>query len=185
MEDRERILEAAIEEFNEKGQKFTMDDVARRLGISKRTLYTVIQDKETLSVDMVDYVFDAIKANEKEIANDTSLDIVEKLKKILIALPKKYKAIDYSKLYDLKNKYPKIYAKIENRLETEWEVTFSILEQAIAEGRIRKISLPVFQSMVSGTIEYYLSRKILADSQIAYEEALAQMLDIIMHGIQL
>ena len=39
MEMRRAILEATIEQFNEKGIKFTMDDVAKRIGISKKTIY--------------------------------------------------------------------------------------------------------------------------------------------------
>jgi AcrR family transcriptional regulator len=183
MELKDRIIEAVIEEFNEKGLKFTMDDIAKRLGISKRTLYTVVQDKEALFIEAVDLVFGAIKESEHEILADASLDIIEKLKKILIVLPKKYQAIDYRQLYDLKSKFPRIYAKIEDRLETEWEPTFQIMEQAMNEGRIRRVSLPVFKAIISGTIEYYISRKTLIDSDIAYEEALKQMLDILFDGI--
>ena len=46
-----RIYEATIEEFREKGFKFTMDDMARRLGVSKKTIYQVVRDKETLFFD--------------------------------------------------------------------------------------------------------------------------------------
>ncbi len=183
MELKEKIIDAVIEEFNEKGLKFTMEDLARSLGISKRTLYTVVSDKEALFIEAVDDVFTAIKESEQEIVEDETLDIVEKLKRILIVLPRKYKAIDFRQLYDLKSKYPRIYAKIENRLETEWEPTFQIMEQAMAEGRIRRVSLPVIQAIISGTIEYYLSRRVLLDSKIAYDEALHEMLDVIMNGI--
>lgn len=183
MDLKERVLEAVIGEFNDKGLKFTMDDIAKRLGISKRTLYTVIQDKEELFFNMVDYIFSDIKASEKKIAEDTSMDVIEKLKRILIVLPQKYQTIDFRKLYELKTKYPKIYKKVENRLETEWDATFSIMEQAMAEGRMRNISLPAFHAIFSGTIEYYLSKKALIDSSITYEESLKQMLDIIINGI--
>jgi hypothetical protein len=83
----------------------------------------------------------------------------------------------------LKAKYPQIYKKVENRLETEWDATFSIMEQAMAEGRMRNISLPAFHAIFSGTIEYYLSKKALIDSSITYEESLKQMLDIMINGI--
>lgn len=183
MELKERILEAVIDEFNEKGIKFTMDDIAKRLGISKRTLYEAVKDKEALFIEAVDYVFGAIKESEKEIAEDSSLEVVDKLKKILIVLPERYKTIDFRKLYDVKEKYPRIYAKIENRLETQWETTDALLKQAMEEGRVKKISPTVFRAIVSGTIEYYLSRSVLMEQGIAYEEALEQMLNIIMNGI--
>lgn len=183
MELKERILEAVLEEFNEKGIKFTMDDIAGRLGISKRTLYETVRDKEALLLEAVDYVFNAIKESEQEIAEDQALDTLEKLKRILIVLPRKYKSVDFRRLYDLKSRHPRIFAEIENRLETQWEATFDILNQAIDEGRVKRISLPVFQAVVSGTIEYYLSRRVLLDCQLSYDEALNQMLEIIMNGI--
>ena len=45
VEMKEKILEAAIEEFEKKGLKFTMDDIAKNLAISKKTLYAVFQNK--------------------------------------------------------------------------------------------------------------------------------------------
>ncbi|MDF2540030.1 MAG: TetR family transcriptional regulator [Herbinix sp.] len=183
MELKVKIIDAVIEEFNEKGLKFTMDDIAKHIGISKRTLYTVVEDKEALFVEAVDDVFAAIKESERQIIEDGSLDILEKLKRILIVLPEKYKTIDFRQLYDLKSKFPRIYAKIENRLETDWEPTYRLMEQAMEEGKIRRISLPIFQAMISGTIEYYLSRSVLIDNKMDYEAALAQMVDIIMIGI--
>ena len=184
MDLKERILEAVIEEFNEKGIKFTMDDVARRLGISKRTLYSVIREKETLFIEAVDYVFAGIKQAEQEILEDVSLDTMEKIKRTLIAMPQKYQTIDFGKMSEAKEKYPQIYKKIEDRLETGWEGVCQLLEQAMTEGCIRPISIPVFQAMFTGTIEYYLSRSVLADSQIGYEEALEQMLDILIYGVR-
>lgn len=42
---KDRIMKAFIEEIREKGMKFSMDDLARRLGISKRTLYEHFSSK--------------------------------------------------------------------------------------------------------------------------------------------
>lgn len=49
LELRERIIMTSTEAFTSKGIKcITMDDIAAALGISKRTLYEVFADKETL-----------------------------------------------------------------------------------------------------------------------------------------
>ena len=180
---KDKIIDAVIEEFNDKGLKFTMDDIARRLGISKRTLYTLVEDKEALFLEAVDTVFAAIKQSEREIVADPTMNVLEKLKRILIVMPERYKVIDFRQLYDLKNKFPRIYSKIENRLETDWDATFQIMEQAMEEGIIRRISIPVFKAMFTGTIEHYLSRSLLLDREIPYEDAVAEMLDILIHGV--
>ena len=68
-----RIYEATIEEFREKGFKFTMDDMARRLGVSKKTIYQVVRDKETLFFDTATYIYEQIK-RILEVATDYGFD---------------------------------------------------------------------------------------------------------------
>ena len=102
MELKERILEAVIVVFNEKGIKFTMDDVAKQLEISKKTIYTVFQNKEALLYEMVDYAFDSIKESERAIMEDSSLSLIEKIRRILVVLPAGYREVDFSQLYLLK-----------------------------------------------------------------------------------
>ena len=53
MENKEKILEATIKVFNKKGMKFTMDDIAAELSMSKKTIYTVFRDKESMFLQMV------------------------------------------------------------------------------------------------------------------------------------
>lgn len=185
MELKEKIIEAVIELFNQKGLKFTMDDVAKYMGISKRTIYTVVKDKEVLFIDAVNTVFEEIKQSEREIFLNESLDTLSKLKKLLIILPERYKTIDFRQLFELKTKYPRIYAKIEDRLETDWDATYQLMEQAMEEGLIRRVNLLVFHAVFSGTIEYYLSRPVLTDERMSYPEALNQMLDILIDGIRI
>ena len=99
MELRETILEGTITVFNRKGLKFTMDDLARQLGMSKKTIYTVFKDKESLFLDMVDYLFDSIKESERQVMEDESLGTLEKVRKILGVLPDGYQNIDFRQLY--------------------------------------------------------------------------------------
>ena len=48
---RERIIRTAYASFTKKGIKaITMDDIANLLSISKRTLYEIFRDKETLQI---------------------------------------------------------------------------------------------------------------------------------------
>ncbi len=183
MELKEKIIDAVIELFNEKGLKFTMDDVAKSLGISKRTIYTIVEDKEALFIDTVNTVFDSIKKCEKKIL-EGELDTLDKLRKLLVILPERYQTMNFKQLYALKETYPKIYTKIEDRLETDWDGTFQLIEQAIEEGKIRKINLSVFRAVFTGTIEFYLSRPVLADEGMSYHEALEQLLEILFEGIK-
>lgn len=143
MQQKEVILEGTIKAFNEKGLKFTMDDVAKILGMSKKTIYTVFRDKESMFLAMVDYMFDSIKESEQQIVEDNALSTVEKIRRILGVIPESYRDVDFRQLYLLKDKYPVIYKQVEKRLETGWETTIQLLEQGMAEGVIRKVSIPI------------------------------------------
>lgn len=183
MELEQKILEAAILVFHQKGMKFTMDDLAKQLEISKKTIYTVFLNKEALFYGMVDYMFDSIKASEQAIVEDESLSLLEKIKKILVVLPDGYRELDFSQLYQLKEKYPRIYKKVEYRLETGWETTISLLEQGMKEGVIRPIRIPIFRMMFEAALEQFFQRDILAMNQISYTEALDEVLAILVDGI--
>lgn len=46
---RERIIKAAIESLQAEGLKFSVDTIASKLKISKKTIYKFFPDKETLA----------------------------------------------------------------------------------------------------------------------------------------
>ncbi len=184
MELKERILEATIEVFQEKGLKFTMDDIAKKLSMSKKTIYTVFRDKESMFYEMVEYCFDQIKESERQVLNDDSLDTIGKLRAILCVLPDRYKSIDFGKLYPLRDKYPGIYSRVEERLENGWETTIALIQKGMEEGVIRKdVNITVYKTMFEATIERFFQRDILVRNEISYGEALRNVVQILVDGI--
>ncbi len=180
---RREILEATIELFNQCGLRFTMDQLASGIHRSKKTLYVVFPDKQTLLDAMVDYVFDSIKESETELLADPSMNTVEKLKRVLGAMPDRYDKVDLRSLYVLREKYPRIYAHVQRRLESGWEPTIKLMEQGISEGVIRPVSIPIFQTMMSATLEQFFQRDILIEHGIPYSDALQEVVDILLEGI--
>ena len=177
------IIEAALEEFNEKGLKFTMDDISKRLGVSKKTIYKVFKDKESLFNEAVDRCYSLIKKSEAQILSDNSLDDVEKLKRVLIVLPDRFKSIDWRKIATLVNIYPDIFKHITHRIDSDWEPTIELIEKLKKEGKIKDISVPIFKIMTEASIKAFISNPMLVANDISYEEALNSMVDILLDGI--
>lgn len=180
---KDNILEATIQAFQKKGLKFTMDDIAALLGISKKTIYTIFPDKNSLVLEMVDYCFASIKESEQKVLRDSNLDTVGKIRAILGVLPEGYRELDLRQLYQLKEKYPEVYEKVKSRLETGWESTISLLEQGIAEGKIRSIRIPILKTMLEATLEQFFQRDVLIQNGISYHEALDEVVSILIDGI--
>lgn len=183
MELREKVLQGTMQAFNQKGLKFTMDDIARILGISKKTIYQAFLDKEALFLGMVDYLFDRIKESEREVLEDERLSTLEKIRRILGVMPEGYREIDFRQLYILKDKYPEIYRQVENRLETGWETTIALLEQGMEEGVIRRIDIPILKMMLEASLEQFFQRDVLLRNKISYTEALDEVVNILVDGI--
>lgn len=61
-----RILSVTAQEMNLHGLKFTMDDIARRLGMSKKTLYKLFRSKDELVLSVIKVGLDA--QNEDQMA---------------------------------------------------------------------------------------------------------------------
>lgn len=183
MELKKKILDSTIRIFRVKGLKFTMDDIAKDIGISKKTIYTVFADKEALFFNMVDYLFDGIKEEEKKVLERADLTTKEKIRKVLSVMPDTYKDLDFTQLFVLRQKYPDIYRQVEVRLENGWEGTIVLLEQGIQEGVIRPVMIPIFKMMMEASLEQFFSRDILKQNNISYGDALEEVVTILMEGI--
>lgn len=183
MDAKETILLGTMEAFHEKGLKFTMDDVAKKLNISKKTLYKVFDNKEDLFLAMVDYLFDSIKESKLQVLAREDINTVDKIRMILSVMPESYANLDFRTLYQLKEKYPSIYEQVERRLENGWEETLSLMEQGMQEGVIRTVPLCLVKLMMEAALEQFFQRDILVQNGLSYQEALSHVVEILVDGI--
>jgi len=182
-QDVTRILEAAIEVFDEKGLHFTMDELASRLGMSKRTLYELVSGKERIVELLVEKTFASIKEQEKAILADGSLDTAQKFRRILALMPSFGVRIDYRKVHEIRRYFPDQYENIRNHLDSDWEITLDLVEAGVAEGRFAPVNAAVLKELLYSTMETMLNDKFLAQNNLSYEDALCQILDIVFDGL--
>ena len=180
---RSRILDEAAKQFDRKGIKFTMDDLAHALGMSKKTIYTVFKDKRSIMTQTIDRFFDDALIEEEMILNDENLSVPEQLRQIIGRVPERYTQNDLSQLYVLKEKYPSVYRHWKFCRENYWEGVALLLEKGIKEGSIRPISLPILKTMFQATIEQFFQKDVLIKNHITYREALSSVADILVNGI--
>ena len=110
-----RVLEKSKEIFVKYGVKsVTMDDISKELGISKKTLYTVIKDKvdliEKTSFKVSDDILFAInKIIEKK------LDPISELLEIENFISETITGFNPSAVYQFQKYYPEIHVKLQGR----------------------------------------------------------------------
>lgn len=138
METLEKILVASAELFSQYGFKtITMDDIARRSGISKKTLYVHFANKEeVVNESMGWYKNNTTRACETVLAEANNP--VEAMVKMLAFFDEMFKRINPMALFELQRYYPVAYKSFRDMLmEKDVELMKQNLEQGIKDGLYR------------------------------------------------
>ena len=182
---KQKIIEGGMVVYKRKGPKFTMDDLANELSMSKKTIYTVYRDKKALLYDMIEYTFDEIKEAERAVVEDESLDTLGKLRGVLAVMPEGFREIDFSMVGSVRDKYPELYKRVNERLESGWDTTIMLLKKGMEEGIFREVNVTVFQVVYEATVERFLHGTELKKNHVKYIDALNELTDIMIEGIKI
>ncbi len=177
---KERILEAAMKAFVSKGIKAVkMDDVAALLGISKRTLYEIYDDKETLVFEGVKH-FHTLKQESIDrfaAENHNVLDIVIFIYESHIRM---YKAINPVFYEDLA-KYPRVSAFIEEMQKANQQNFMVFTNRGIEEGLfLPNINYPIIAHLFRA-LNLYMHEKRLYQ-QYSFQELIFNMMFVSLRG---
>jgi hypothetical protein len=133
------ILQKVRELYMKYGIKsITMDDVARELSISKKTLYQYVTDKDDLVGKFID---NEILVRQSEICKCFGIgyNAIEELFEISIFMNKMMKDQNPATEYDLKKYYPVHYQKtVKARREGIYEYILLNLKKGVKEGLYRQ-----------------------------------------------
>ena len=180
---RERIIKATIEEVNLHGLKFTMSDLAKRLKMSKRSLYENFSSKQELLSSALTFVLNNVEKQEKAIYS-SDLPILEKLKAILTIIPQETEPFDQHIYEDLKNTFPSEWNKVAFARKIRMQRIETILKQGIESGTIRDVNIAVVQEIFNSSLDSFLKYKFLSSNNITYKNAVMVMLDLIINGLK-
>jgi len=135
----QNILEKVATLYMKYGIKsITMDDVARELGISKKTLYLYVENKNELVEKVVDYVINLKECDFKKI-DDIKMNAIEKLIEVNMHIVASMKDYNPATEYDLKKYYPELYAKMHSiRKERMHQSILENIKKGKEEGLYRK-----------------------------------------------
>ena len=162
----------------------TMDDIARELGISKKTLYDFFRDKEELVDQSINYHM------KNPIVDFNCYGDINAIDKFFLYREHGFKML---KLYnnkidfDLKRLYPKINKKLqEGKKKKIYDQNLEILEQGIKEGLFRDgLNIDIISRLLVGRILLILNvdNGIFRDEEIRSEKIFDALMDYHLHAI--
>lgn len=135
----EKILVKVRELYMKYGIKsITMDDVAREMGMSKKTLYHYVTDKDDLVGKFIDY---EIFIRQEQICNcfRIGFNAIEELFEISVFMNKIMRDQNPATEYDLRKYYPQHYQKmVSTRRERMYNYILLNLKKGKEEGLYRE-----------------------------------------------
>ena len=135
---RAEVIAAAGERFRRHGFKsVTMDDIARELGRSKKTLYTVVANKQEL-IDLV--IDDDMRCDDEHVARARaeSTDAVDEMLRIARYFSESMRQMSPAAMYDLQKYYRPTWERIDRHHQHEMvEHVRANLRRGQAEGLYR------------------------------------------------
>lgn len=135
----EKILSSCSEMFLTLGFKsVTMDDIAQKLAISKKTLYAHFPNKQALVRECVFYFFDYVTAEISRISENATNPIAE-LYDIKLCMMQKIKNEKISPQFQLKKFYPEIFNELQEK-----QLTFMV--QQMSNSLEKGVSLGLFRA---------------------------------------
>jgi TetR/AcrR family transcriptional regulator, cholesterol catabolism regulator len=90
----------------------TMDDLARELGVSKKTLYLHFRDKEDVVDKVINYLISAQKCGINDALNQPDTNAIDKLMLMTHFFAEHLKNSNASLMYDLQKYYPRVWEDI-------------------------------------------------------------------------
>jgi AcrR family transcriptional regulator len=138
---KKNIILKATELFMKLGFKsVTMDDIAKEMGISKKTIYTHFNNKETIIGVVTDHVFETVCDDIDAICdlNQNPIQELYAIKKRVMQYMQKEKA---SPTYQLQKYYPAIYNNIKQR-------QFSYMQQCVVKNLNRGLEQDLYRQNI-------------------------------------
>ncbi|TCP21866.1 TetR family transcriptional regulator [Scopulibacillus darangshiensis] len=178
-----RIINAFIEEIQANGLKFSVDDLANRIGISKRTLYKYFSSKAEILDCIIDDTFQEIDEKAKAIIQNGQLSMPEKIKGVITTLPDHYELLDLKLLGQMKQYYPEQWAKMDELLKDDWELLRNLIEQGIREGVIIELNVSLVMKVILESINSTLDQSFYMENRITVSEALSEIVNILFYGL--
>lgn len=139
----EKIVTKAGDLFMQYGIKsISMDEVARNLGISKKTLYQHVNNKADL-IQKVLIVHINEEKNAMCIIHETAKDAIDEMMKISRYVSELLQRVNPSVIYDLKKYYAKGWELMES---LHFEHTYQLIKENIKKGMLEGLYRPNLDS---------------------------------------
>ncbi len=161
-----------------------MDDIARRAGMSKRTLYENFPSKNAIATEVVESELEVFSSRMRAIIG-SGADPLEKLRSLsrfFMELP--YPGITPVALIDLQRELPDLWARVRGAEEQIVSEIRSVIDEGKEKGVFKDgLDTNVTIAALKGTLVTTMAPDFLLGTSLSLEDVYSSILELIAHGI--
>ncbi|MAG21651.1 MAG: hypothetical protein CMF77_05800 [Candidatus Marinimicrobia bacterium] len=154
----EQILKEGFDTLTQTGiRSFTVESLAARLHMSKKTIYKFFPTKETLLEKTVSFVTRRIEAKFQDVISSDENAVV-KFNRVMDIIPDQMRRFQIERILELKSRYPSIWRKVEEFRLARRDNFCTILSEAQEQGFLRadidvQVAATLYMNMVNSTFQ--------------------------------
>lgn len=178
---RERIIEKAMQEFSMHGiRAVKMDDLAADLGISKRTLYEIFRDKETLLFEGIKIYSARKQEYMRSYAEDERHHVIDIIMEAYHMKVEEVRSVNPLFYLDLM-KYPKLAQHMKELQQESREGFLAFMKRGVDDGYFRPdINYELVPHIFDALGQYILTNSLV--QQYSVEELFSNCFLIALRG---
>ena len=175
-----KVLDVAIKQFIIHGVRAVkMDDIARSLGISKRTLYELYSNKEELLIEVLTRS-KAQKLEEEQRMYDQSHNVMDMVLTLYYMRMEELDKVNPLFFSDLV-KYPRLMRFLNEDREERHMRFMEFLNRGIREGYFRSdVNYAVVTRILEGMSDYVITQRLY--QQFSFDEIFYNVLFVMLRG---
>jgi len=164
-------------------RNYSMDDICRNIGISKKTLYNYVDNKTDLVQKVLDY--ELIMDNGPLGVISIKGNAIDILLNVSMRINKEFENFNPIYIFELNKYYPKIFKEfVEKKRKSAYEKIYKNLEQGINEGIYRKdIDIELVSILYIRKIEDIHNTEFIESRKFSFKEIFNVMFENHIRGI--
>ena len=179
------IIEKTLDLFKKYGiRSVSMDDIARELSISKKTIYQYVSNKEDLIAEVLEYENDTLKVLIDNLEND-EVNAIDALLEVSLFFSKEIRETNPVLSFDLNKYYPELYRKhVNEKREFGYKKIYNNLLIGKSQGLFREELNPeLVARLYVQKIEDVMDPEFLDSAKFSFETVFKVMFENHIRGI--
>jgi len=169
--------------MNDGVRSFTVENLANCLCMSKKTIYKFFPTKETLIDKIVSFQLSQIEAKIK-IVLDSDSNPIQQFLGVMNIFYNSTAKLKIEQIGELKNRYPKMWQRIENFRLNRKEDFYSILKNGQDQGFVRKsLNIKLISTMYTNIINSTFQPEFFIENSLMPKDVLPALVEMVSGGL--